>query len=457
MSRRTRVLAHGVEARTHHRRIGRFTLLVSGVCILSGLVAACSSSRTTGAAASPTSTASSGVPSSTAAGPSASSPVASSPVASSTAASSTLASTPAASSDSIVTQAKLAVNGAIQGLVYSSVDVPTSPSDFQPYGSWRGPTTAPPPVKNALVEIIPCTMQAPSCATAAESTAAAVKALGWRSDIITSGAVNPEQAAQAFNVALSRKPQAIIGIAVDAALAPQQIAAAEKAGIVTVEEADDRQPSEQVAYDAYVSDRQPLEWALDAYAIIADSNGTANALGIDITDVAGLHGAYGEFKSVMAQCTGCKLTTISMTVAQLGDPTAMQQVVGAALAAHPAANYFQMTAAEGLPPVLAAIRQASRQNKIMVLVEDADPAGLNAITQGEASYDPGFSLGWLGYAGVDEVERGLGKAPYLTTAQIGMGLHMFSASTTPASGNADDYSGYKAYAAEYEKLWGIGG
>ena len=146
-----------------------------------------------------------------------------------------------------------------------------------------------------------------------------------------------------------------------------------------------------------------------------------------------------------------------MTISQLGDPTETQQLVGAALAANPDADYFQMTASEGLPPAIAAIRQAGKQDKLTVLLEDADPAGLNAITQGEANYDPGFSLGWLAYAGVDQVVRGLAKAPFLTTAQIGLGLHMFATGTTPASGNADDYSGYQDYAAHYDKIWGVSG
>jgi ribose transport system substrate-binding protein len=362
-----------------------------------------------------------------------------------------------AGGSSFVAEAKAAVSAATQGLVFSPTDTPANPSDLTAYGSWRGPTAAPPPRKNALVEIIPCTMQAPACATTAEATAAAAKALGWRTDIITSGAVNPEQAAQAFNVALSRKPQAIVAVAVDAALAPHQIAAAEKAGIVTVEDADDPVPSEQVAYDAYVSYRQPLEWALDAYAIVADSNGTANVLGVDITDNIGLHAAYSEFKAVMGQCGGCKLTTISMSIAQLSDPTQTQQQISAAIAAHPSAGYLQMTASYGLPPVVAAIRQAGKQDKLKVLVEDADPSGLNALTQGEAVDDPGFSLGWLAYAGIDQVVRGLAKAPFLTKAQIGLGLHMFTPATTPASGNTDDYAGYKTYAAQYDKIWGVNG
>src|SRR5580658_1756334 len=105
---------------------------------------------------------------------------------------------PASSSSSLVAKAKQVLKVASEGLIYSSSNTPSGPGELMPYGSWRGPTSAPAHEKNALVEIIPCTMQAPACATTAESTAAAAKALGWRSNIISSGAVTPEQAAQAF-------------------------------------------------------------------------------------------------------------------------------------------------------------------------------------------------------------------------------------------------------------------
>jgi ribose transport system substrate-binding protein len=358
-------------------------------------------------------------------------------------------------SSSLVAKAKQVLAAASEGLIYSASNTPSSPGELMPYGSWRGPTSAPAPAKNALVEIIPCTMQAPSCATTAQSTAAAVKALGWRSNIITSGAVTPEQAAQAFNVALSLKPQAIIAIAVDAPLAPQQITAAEKAGIITVEDAADPEPSESARYDAYVSYRQPLESTLDAYAAIADSNGTANVVTLDTTDIPVLSSAYDQFKSVMGQCAGCKVSTISITESELGASTTIQQLMSAQLAADPNASYVQLPTTETLPPVAAAIRQAGKQGKVKVLVEDADPVGLAALTQGTAVYDPGFSLGWLAYAGVDQVVRGLAKAPYLTTAQIALGLHMFTPGNTPKSGNAEDYPGFKIYVSQYDKIWGL--
>jgi ribose transport system substrate-binding protein len=362
-----------------------------------------------------------------------------------------------AGSNSLVAQAKLAVAAATQGLVYSATDTPTDPSAVQPYGDWRGPSTAPAPAKGPLVEIIPCTMQAASCANTATTTAAAAKSLGWRTDIITSGALTPEQAAQAFNVALSRKPQAIIAISVNSPLAPQQIAAAEKQGIVTVEDAGDPFPTDQVKYDAYVSFRNSFEWTLNAYAVIADSNGTANVLAVDIPDAPQLHNGYEQFKAILAKCSGCTLSTLTMTVDTFNDPTTVEQDITAAVASHPGAKYLQLAASEGLPAIVAGLNQAGKANKLTVLVQDADPVGLAAVTQGSVKFDPGFSLGWLAYAGVDQVVRGLAKAPYLTTAQIGLGLHMFTAATAPASGNSDDYAGFKTYVAKYNQIWGVQG
>jgi hypothetical protein len=58
---------------------------------------------------------------------------------------------------------------------------------------------------------------------------------------------------------------------------------------------------------------------------------------------------------------------------------------------------------------------------------------------------------------MDQVIRGLAKAPYLTTAQIALGLHMFTPANAPTSGNAEDYAGFKIYVSSYDKIWGLTG
>jgi hypothetical protein len=430
----------------------RSASLVTALAAFAVLLTACSSSGSAGAASSAAGSVSS---SASAAGGVSSSASAAGGVSSSASAAGGVSSSAPAAGNNLIAQAKLAVAAATQGLVYSATDTPTDPSAVEPYGDWRGPSSAPVPAKGALVEIIPCSMQAAACANTATATVAAAKSLGWRADIITSGALTPEQAAQAYNVALSRKPQAIIAISVNSPLAPQQILAAQKQGIITVEDAGDPFPTDQVKYDAYVSYRNSLEWTMNAYAAIADSNGTANVLAVDVPDAPQLHNGYEQFKAVFAKCSGCKLSTLTTPVAQFNDPTAVEQTIIAAVASHPDANYLQLAASEGLPAIVAALNQAGKASKITVLVQDADPVGLTAVTQGSVKYDPGFSLSWLAYAGVDQVVRGLAKQPYLTTAQIGLGLHMFTAATTPASGNSDDYAGFNAYVTKYKQIWGV--
>jgi ribose transport system substrate-binding protein len=439
----------------------RSASLVTTLAAFAVVLTACSSSGAAGAAPSSGASAVGAAPSSGAsavgAAPSSTASAAGAAPSSAASAAEVGSSSAPAGSNNLVAKAKSAVAAATQGLVYSASDTPTDPSAVQPYGDWRGPSSAPAPAKGALVEIIPCTMQAASCANTATATATAAKSLGWRTDIITSGALTPEQAAQAFNVALSRKPQAIIAISVNSPLAPQQILAAEKQGIVTVEDAGDPFPTDQVKYDAYVSFRNSFEWTLNAYAVIADSNGTANVLAVDIPDAPQLHNGYEQFKSILAGCSGCTLSTLTMTVATFNDPTTVEQDITAAVASHPDAKYLQLAASEGIPAIVAGLKQAGKAGKITVLVQDADPVGLAAVTQGSVKFDPGFSLGWLAYAGVDQVVRGLAKAPYLTTAQIGLGLHMFTTATTPASGNSDDYAGFQAYIAKYNQIWGVQG
>jgi hypothetical protein len=87
--------------------------------------------------------------------------------------------------------------------------------------------------------------------------------------------------------------------------------------------------------------------------------------------------------------------------------------------------------------------------------KDADAAGLNAVLQGQSAANAGASAMWAGWAGVDQVIRGMAKAKYLTIAQQGIGVAFFTKSNTPKSGNFGDYPPVPNYQNYYKHAWGI--
>ena len=113
MKRNSTILRRRSRSRWHRDRILRPAPLVGGLSALLILATACSSSGTTASQGS---------------------------------------ADTVAKGSSLVASAKQVLKAASEGLIYSASNTPLGPSDLLPYGSWRGPTSAPAPRKNALIE-----------------------------------------------------------------------------------------------------------------------------------------------------------------------------------------------------------------------------------------------------------------------------------------------------------------
>jgi hypothetical protein len=87
--------------------------------------------------------------------------------------------------------------------------------------------------------------------------------------------------------------------------------------------------------------------------------------------------------------------------------------------------------------------------------KDADAAGLNAVLQGQSAANAGASAIWAGWAGVDQVIRGMAHSKYLSIGQQGIGVAFFTKANTPKSGNIDDYPPVPNFPAFYKKAWGL--
>lgn len=357
------------------------------------------------------------------------------------------------SDSALVNEAKRIEKQATTGLVYSKTDSP-QPSDIEPYGEWRGPTSAPPIKPNASVQVIACTKQSPACLQAATAAQAAGKILGWKVSVID-GAGTPQGFARAFDTAFSRTPDAIIGIAVPTAAVTNKLKQARSKGIVTVAVGDVR-PADGQGYDAYVGFRMPVMEALLAYAEIARTNGKSNSLVVTDPGFPSLIQAMGAYSEVMKQCSGCKTKTVKWQITDAADPTKVDKIISSALATNPDATTITLPYGIGLPAVVQAVRQAGKADDVTILAKDADPVGLQAVAEGGVLWNAGASAGWAGYAAMDQVVRGLAKKPYLDDSEIGLGVFIFSKETAPKDGNLDSWPGMVDYAEHYREVWGKG-
>jgi ribose transport system substrate-binding protein len=353
----------------------------------------------------------------------------------------------------ILTEATRISDLAKQGLVFAPTDSDVPSTDIVAQTGWLGPDSTPAPPKDVNLQIIICA-PGTACETAANYAVEAAKALGWNAEIVP-GAGTPESFTQAFDTALSKKPDVIMTMAVPDVLVGASLAKAKEQGVVTISVADAPNASGTDAYDAYVSYRMPLMHQVNAYNIIAETEGKANVILINDSAFPNLVESNKQFQKVMAECADCKVNVVDWQITDALDPVKADSAITAALQANPDATHLVLPYSIGLSSVIEAVRKAGKTDSVKVVTKDGDEIGLQAVASGGAAFDAGVSLEWVAYAGVDEAIRGVSKSGYTPTEKLGLGVHLFTKENTPADGQAD-YTQFVDFKAKYLSLWGVG-
>lgn len=356
--------------------------------------------------------------------------------------------------DAVLAEARRITDLATSGLVWAAADSDIDATDVVAQTSWLGPTT-PVPVgaepKN--VQVIMCAAGT-ACEVAANYVVEAAELLGWTADIID-GQFNPEVWLTSFDTAISRNPDAIIGIAIPDVAVDAKLADARAAGIVTVSIADTPEGNTANPYDAYVSYRMPLMHQVLAHAVIAQTDGQANVILINDSAFPNLVESNAQFQRVLAGCEGCRVNVVDWQTTDALDPVRTDAVVTAALNANSGANFVVMPYSIGMSTVVEAVRKVGRADSVSVVAKDGDAVGLGLVASGQSPFNAGVGLDWVAYAGIDQVARGLSGLDFVPAEQTGLGVHLWTTEDTAADGSSD-YSQWVDFKAEYAKLWGLG-
>jgi ribose transport system substrate-binding protein len=340
------------------------------------------------------------------------------------------------------------------GLVWAATDTGVDSTGIVAQSGWNGPTDAVSSIEEGKnVQVIICS-SGTACEVAGNYVLEAAKALGWNAEVID-GQFNPEVWLTAFDSAIAKKPDAIIAIAIPDVAVDAKLAAAREAGIVTVSIADTPASNSQNGYDAYVSYRMPLMHQVLAYAVIAETGGTANTILINDSGFPNLVTSNEEYAGVMAKCTGCVVNQVEWTTGDALDPVKTDAVITAALAANPDATHIVLPYSIPLTSVIESVRKAGKGDTVKVVTKDGDAVGLSAVVKGDSPYLPGVGLDWVAYAGIDQVARGLAGDAYVAAEKTGLGVHLWTQADTAADGSSD-YTKWVDFKSEYKRLWGKG-
>jgi ABC-type sugar transport system substrate-binding protein len=360
-----------------------------------------------------------------------------------------------AGASALVKSAQAVTKAASSGIVYAdNLDPGTDPGKVIDLTTWQGPTAGvkPPAAGSKTIALV-----ASNAASSIELSVSQIKSIAKQvglsaESFVADGTQKGQQST--FEAALAKKPAAIIDLAIADAVIVPQLREARQMGIPTIGLNVDPTVGAADGLDAYVSYGTSLVFAVNAYAVIAHSGGQAHVLVIDDKEFPNLAAGTERFKSILAECSGCKAYELDWTVNQSQNPSQVQALVGGALQAHPDVNYIAMPYNNSALTIAGMLASQGKAGKVNIVTKDQDADVLKAVNAGSILYDTSFSSEWTSYAAVDQALRGITGTPYADRNKLGIGIKLFTAGNTPSDGDPT-WNKYYDYIAKYDQLWGV--
>lgn len=326
-----------------------------------------------------------------------------------------------------------------------------------PVTEFPGPEESPKPAPGKSIVLVPCLSASAGCQRGADAAEAAADSLGWKATTID-GKGTPQGMNGGIREAINVKADGLVTICVPNELVQDSVAAARKAGLAVIDICGYGKPGpEGPNVFINVPDGEKTGTAL-ANFVIADSGGKAK-IGLirdptfpavrQFTDVGV---GVLEDKCPQAGCEIAAETTI--TIAEL-ETTAGSKAVSF-MQANPDVDYLWVPY-DGMASVLVpALSQAGFADKVKVVSTDGNEQNFSLIESGDMQVaTTAGALEWAAYGAVDELVRIFaGEQPipgptYTKWIPTRLFTEANIPKTLPWEGDLD-------YAAEYERLWGVG-
>lgn len=368
-----------------------------------------------------------------------------------------VAAGPARAADDLVAKAKRLVQAAESGLVAArdpkKPELELTIDDFVPVKDWVGPKSSAKAPEGKKIYAIACATVAPFCANITKGAVEAAQALGWEATYLD-GKGSVQGFVQAFDTAINNKPDAIVTMALPESLVAAYIAKAHKAGIkvVGISAYPERIAVPDGHYDAYVSGREDANSLLQAWFVIADSDGKAKITWLWDPGYPFLLKELERQKKILAECAGCKMGEVAnRELVAAADPVRMQQLGSGVLTRNPDADYLLTPYGLNAHSLWLAAHGMGRDVKIVS--KNADPINVAFVSKGQLYEENGASSNWGGWSGIDQVVRLLAGQPPIGASESNLPQRIYVKANAPASG-VFDMQKLIDYKAKYLELWG---
>ena len=367
------------------------------------------------------------------------------------------ATSSASSGDAYMARVKAVVKGGESGFLYDpkpDLAGTLNPNDMEILtpGQWRGPTSSPKAPKNQHVEVISCAAGS-ACDGAANGAIDAGKALGWTMHYSASDST-PAGDVRAFDAAIARHPNAIIGVALSQSILGQPMAEAHKAGIKVVGIALPQTEKPPNGYDVTAPAPEAAATQTQEWTAMADADGKAK-FGFMWDTASGTLGAVLPIaQDQIKLCSTCsQVPPVNHSYAVCNNPVQMAGLTSSLIERSPGLNYVLSPYGCGVPGMVQGVKQSPNPN-VKILSQNGEVAQVAQVHQGQLFADVGFSLNQMGWTGVDALVRLLSGHPALPVQEEGVVLHIFTQANAPADGNFDWAKAFP-YEQNYKKAWGV--
>jgi ribose transport system substrate-binding protein len=307
-------------------------------------------------------------------------------------------------------------------------------------------------MKGKSILTIPASSAIPFIKTIQASMSKVAEEIGFKLKVWENQG-QPTQWVQGFDYAINNKFSLIDLMAgADPRFLVPQVKAAEAAGLKVV-------AAHLTGYEqqipAGVSGVVPIDYK-KAGALLADwaiwkTDGKANAVVIGINDVLSTESMMSGIKQEFANCAGCKMKYINVTIPEMATKT--QTNVQSALTADPSINYVIPIYDVLTQFVVPAVTITGKSDKVKIATFNGTPFAIGLVQQGKVDVDIGENLDWIGHAVVDSEMRMLCGLPTVKDPKIP--LLIFDKSNADTAGKPPQVNtGYgDAYLDGYRKLW----
>jgi ABC-type sugar transport system substrate-binding protein len=274
--------------------------------------------------------------------------------------------------------------------------------------------------------------------------------LGWTAETIgTDG--SPEQLQNAFKTALRQGADGVIINAVNRASVAKQIEQAKKEGVAFVTSASVDEPGDGIL--ANIADKRNSGNIGEHLAaqIVADSNGKANTLFVNISAFQILKALGDQFSSSYKKyCADCKYDALDIPVTSLGKD-APDRIVSY-LRSHPQVNYVVLSVSNALGAGLpAALRAAGLADKVKIVGQSGDSQTFQDLQAKNINSVAAYDYYTVDYLMLDALARHFAGAP---PQPANPPLWLVTPENMPAEATKGLFPVVPTYRDEFKKLWG---